>query len=155
MVTCIGTAIAGSSASQGQSATLSVTRDGYAYNSDQVQFAQVVDGQINQASSNGLKVVYDKNGNIKKVVAKLKEVQEVSSSSNDNDYNEIATSSEQGFSVSNTENGVDVNVKQLQKAAEKSGGEIKQKQVAVVKVKFKKNGEVKVTVKLKQNQKVT
>ena len=160
MVTCIGTAVAGSSADQGQSATLSVTRDGVGYNSDQVQVAQVDDGEINQASSNNLKVVLDENGNVKKVVVKLKEVQEVDSqsndvgSNNDVDSNEIETTSEQGFSVKNTENGVDVNINQLQHAEEESDGVIKQKQVAVVKVKFKKNGETKVVVKLKQKQKV-
>jgi hypothetical protein len=154
MVTCIGTATAGSSADQGQSATLSVSRDGVSYDSGQAQIAQVDNGEINQASSNDLKIVYNKNGNVKKVVAKLKEVQKVDSWSNDNDYNEIDTSSEQGFSVSQTEDAVDINFNQLQHAAEASDGVIKQKQVAVLKVKLKKNGEEKVTVKLKQKLKV-
>jgi hypothetical protein len=143
-VTCIGTAVAGSSATQGQSAEII---DG--------------DGEITQAGQASVKVVSDKNGNVKKVVAKLKEVQQVDSRSDDGDSNEIGTNSneidtysEQGFSASNTENGVNVNFDQLQHAEETSDGVIKQKQVAVVKVKFKKNGETKVVVKLKQKQKV-
>ncbi|ALK06017.1 hypothetical protein SAMN02910340_01628 [Methanosarcina thermophila] len=152
MVTCIGTAVAGSSADQVQAASLNVTRDGVNYISGQVQIAQTDNGEINQASKNNLKVVYDKDGNIKKVVARLDEEQQVDSWSNNGD-NEIDTSSEQGFGISKIENGVNVDLYQLQHAAQTSDGTINQKQSAVVKVKLKENKEV-VSVKLKQKQEV-
>lgn len=173
MVTCIGTAVAGSSADQGQAASLNVNRDGVNYDSAQVQIAQTDNGEVNQASKNDLKVVYDKNGNVKKVVARLDEEQQVDSWSNNGGYNKIDTSSDQGFSISKTKNGVNVDLYQLQHAAQTSDGSINQKQSsggtinqkqssegtinqkqsAVVKVDFKENGDVD-SVKLKQKQEV-
>jgi hypothetical protein len=153
MVTCIGSAAASSSADQVQSGQLSVTRDEVISNSNQDQLAAVDNGAIGQTSLNSLKVVTNKKGEVKKVTMKLIEVQNVDSSSTVDSTNAIDTSAYQDVNVVKTENGANIDFNQAQMASEQSGGVIKQKQVAVVKVKFKK-GDTIVKIKMKQKQKV-
>ena len=153
MTTCMDCVAASSTAGQVQTAQISVTRDGVSYDMNQQQAAAVDNGEIEQASMVKQKVVYDKNGNIKKVTLKMRQVQEVDSSSTDDSTNAIDLEAYQYANIATTENGANIGLEQAQLASEESGGEIKQKQVTVIKVKFKKDG-VKTTVKMKQKQQV-
>jgi hypothetical protein len=157
MVTCVDSVAASSSADQGQLAHLSVTRDEVSYYSGQGQLATVDNGEIEQTSMSKIKVVKDKDDNIKKVKVKLREVQEIDSSSTDDstnaiDSNAIDLREYQEANIATTKDSADIGTYQSQQASMTSNGVIKQKQVTVITVKFTKEG-VKTTVKMKQKQK--
>jgi hypothetical protein len=151
-----GSAVASSSADQSQSCQLSVTRDGVTYNLDQAQIAVVDNGMIKQVQISYMKIIYDKEGEIKSVIVRLREVQKVSSSSTDTNtdgINIIDSSEYQDASVVTTKDSANIDLRQVQLVTEQLNGKITQSQVAVVKVKFTKHG-VKVVLKMKQKLKV-
>jgi len=84
---------------------------------------------------------------------KLCEVQKVKSSSTSESVNVIESRDYQNANVVTTKDSANVNLNQMQLALEDSNGVIKQKQVAVIKVKFTKHG-VKVVIKMRQIQKI-
>jgi hypothetical protein len=146
------TPVASSLAGQSQSCNLTVTRDGVTYNLSQVQIA-VVDGRgaIKQFQINDIKIIKDRNGKIKSVTVKMREVQKVCFSSTVDSIKVIDSSEYQNAKVVTTKNSANVNLNQVQLVTEQSNGVIKQSQVAVIKVKFTKNG-IKVAIKMQQTQ---
>lgn len=154
MVTCIDSAAAASTANQAQSAQLSVTRNEVNYNWDQVQYAAVDNGRIDETSMGSIKVTKNKKDEIKKVTLRLREVQEVGSSSTDDSNNAIDSSTyqDQGANIEATKDSANIKTNQLQLTSKESNGVIKQTQVTVIKVKLTKDG-VKTTVKMKQKSK--
>ncbi|MGB9929845.1 MAG: hypothetical protein ACPK85_15835 [Methanosarcina sp.] len=153
ITTIPGISAASSSADQSQSCQLSVTRDGVAYNLDQVQIAVVENGILKQYQLSDINVIYDEQGKVKKVTVKLREIQTVKSSSTTESVNIINSYEYQNANVVTTKDSAKINLNQVQLALEDSNGVIKQKQVAVIKVKFTKHG-VKVIIKMRQVQKI-
>jgi hypothetical protein len=156
IATISNNALASSSAGQSQTCNLSVTRNGVTCNLDQVQIAVVDNGTIKQFQLSSIQIIKDRNGKIKSVTVRLREVQKVSSSSTDNSIdsiNVIDSNEYQNANVVTTKDSANIDLSQVQLVTEQSNGAIKQSQVAVIKVKFTKKG-VKVVIKLKQNLKV-
>lgn len=153
IATITGNAAASLSADQTQSCQLSVTRYGVIYNLDQTQIAVVENGVLKQYQLSDIKIIYDDNGKVKKVTVKLCEVQKVKSSSTSESVNVIESRDYQNANIVTTKDSANVNLNQMQLALEDSNGVIKQKQVAVIKVKFTKHG-VKVVIKMRQIQKI-
>lgn len=157
ITTITGSAVASSSAEQNQNCTLMVTRDGVTYNLNQAQIEVVENGVVKAYQIYDLKITYDKKGKVKSVTLKMRQVQNVISSSTDSSstvdsIKDIESSQYQDANVVTTKDSANINLNQVQATLENSNGTIKQVEVIKVKVKFLKNGKIKVVIKMKQKQ---
>jgi hypothetical protein len=87
----------------------------------------------------------------------MRQVQNVISSSTDSSstvdsIKDIESSQYQDANVVTTKDSANINLNQVQATLENSNGTIKQVEVIKVKVKFLKNGKIKVVIKMKQKQ---
>ena len=157
ITTITGSAVASSSADQSQSCQLCVTRDGVTCDLGQMQFACVENGVATVYQVHSIIVTKDSKGKIKSVKVVLRQVEKVSSSSTDSsstiDSAKVIESSEyQDANCCVTTDGAKINLNQAQVTCENSNGVIKQVEVIKVKVRFLKNGQIKVVIKMKQKQ---
>jgi hypothetical protein len=157
ITTITGSAVASSSAEQNQNCTLVVTRDGVTYNLNQAQIEVVEDGVVKAYQIYDIKITYDKKGKVKSVTLKMRQVENVISSSTDSSstvdsIKDIESSQYQVANVKTTADSATINLNQVQATVENSNGTIKQVEIIKVKVKFLKNGKIKIVIKMKQKQ---
>jgi hypothetical protein len=152
ITTITGSAVASSAAEQGQSCQLCVTRDGVTCDLSQAQFAVVENGVATAYQVQSIIVVKDKYGKIKSVNVKLRQVEKGSSSSTVDSAKVIESSQYQDANCVVTTDSANINLNQAQVTCENSNGVIKQVEVMKVRVKFLKDGTIKVVIKMKQKQ---
>ncbi len=145
-------AAASSSAEQSQTCNLIVTRNGVNYDIGQMQIACVENGVATAYQCNKIIITKDKYGKIKSVKVVLRQVEKVSSSSPIDSVKVIESSEYQDANCCVTTDGANIKLNQAQVTCENSNGVIKQVEVMKVKVKFMKNGQIKVVIKMKQKQ---
>jgi len=134
-----------------------VTRDGVTYNLNQAQIEVVENGVVKAYQIYDIKITYDKKGKVKSVTLKMRQVETVISSSTDSSstvdsIKDIDSSQYQDANVETTADSATIKLNQVQATVENSNGTIKQVEVIKVKVRFMKNGQIKVVIKMKQKQ---